>query len=192
MKHAHSSSNATAAIDPGPETPAAAELLQILMSVERDREFLRLQVDRLQRESERKTQELLSISLQLTQRNEAFKSLKDILAPYARRHDSGGELAARILREISSAVGGGRDWRVFAEQFEQIYHDFILALKQRAATLTPAELRICVLIKMNLSTKQIAELLFTSQPTVKSHRTSIRRKLGMTVADNLGSWLIAL
>ncbi len=171
---------------------AAADLRHSLANAERQRELLRLRAEQAERESEQKTKELTAIALQLTQRNEALKALKQTVLPYNEKDNGGNELAAKILGEIAEATGGGKEWQVFQEQFEQVYHDFIQALRRQASSLTPAEIRICVLIKMNLSTKQIADLLFSSELTVKTHRTRIRKKLGMRGSDNLGSLLLAL
>ncbi|MFC1607094.1 PAS domain S-box protein [Candidatus Latescibacterota bacterium] len=57
-------------------------------------------------------------------------------------------------------------------------------------TLTPTELQIVNLIIENLSTKDIASLLFVSETTVFFHRRNIRRKLGLnSKRTNLRSYL---
>lgn len=47
------------------------------------------------------------------------------------------------------------------------------------SSLTPTEQRVCLLIRVGLSTEQIAAHLGLSAHTVQSHRKSIRRKLGL-------------
>jgi LuxR family maltose regulon positive regulatory protein len=51
---------------------------------------------------------------------------------------------------------------------------------QRASSLTSAELRVMRHLPTNLSLADIAELLYVSRNTVKSHTSSIYRKLGTT------------
>lgn len=46
-------------------------------------------------------------------------------------------------------------------------------------SLSPTEMRVAVMIKKNFSSKQIGSLLHISLDTVKTHRRSIRRKLGL-------------
>ena len=58
--------------------------------------------------------------------------------------------------------------------------------------LTPAELKICSLIRASLSTKDIAALLYISDRTVEVHRRRIRRKLGLDAGASLTNALLRL
>ncbi len=49
-----------------------------------------------------------------------------------------------------------------------------------SASLTTAEVRVASLIKKGLTTDKIAEQLFISVDTVKTHRKNIRKKLNIT------------
>jgi FixJ family two-component response regulator len=53
-----------------------------------------------------------------------------------------------------------------------------------SATLTTAEARVASLIKKGLTTDKIAEQLFISADTVKTHRKNIRKKLNITNSNN--------
>ena len=53
---------------------------------------------------------------------------------------------------------------------------FARDLSGEAANLTPREVEICNMVKNNLSSKEIAELLFISIKSVEWHRYNIRRK----------------
>jgi DNA-binding NarL/FixJ family response regulator len=56
--------------------------------------------------------------------------------------------------------------------------------------LTEHEMRVAVLIKKGLSNKKIANMLFISEHTVKSHRRNIRKKLKISDSNiNLCSYL---
>ena len=56
---------------------------------------------------------------------------------------------------------------------------FASDLSTEAVGLTPREIEICNMIKNNLSSKEIAELLFISVKSVEWHRYNIRRKFGI-------------
>jgi DNA-binding CsgD family transcriptional regulator len=50
--------------------------------------------------------------------------------------------------------------------------------------LTQAELKILELIAQNKKTKEIADLLFISEKTVKNHRYHISKKLNLSTENN--------
>ena len=172
---------------------AAVELRDARLGAERERELLNLRAERAEYEAEFKTRELSLMTLQMTQWNAAFRSLRQSVEPYAR--DGRGQtkaVAASVLKDINAVVSSNSGWTVFEEQFERVYSEFLGRLHERSPRLTSTELRICVLIRMNLSTKQIADALFSSELTVKKHRANIRRKLDLQGDDNLNGLLFSL
>ena len=64
-------------------------------------------------------------------------------------------------------------------------------VKQKLSTiLTSTELRVALLIKNGLKTGEIAEHMYISPETVKSHRKNIRKKLGLNNSSrNLAVYL---
>jgi DNA-binding CsgD family transcriptional regulator len=98
------------------------------------------------------------------------------------------ELDATIRQNIDSSD----DWKRFEEQFEQVHHEFIRTLSQRYPALSPTELRVCALMRANLQTKAIADLLHVHERTAQTHRYRVRRKLGLSTEDNLATFLAAI
>lgn len=65
-------------------------------------------------------------------------------------------------------------------------------LKEQFPTLSAKELKVCILLRNGYSTKEIAEILSTSERTIENHRYHIRRKLGLAVEVNLGTFFAKL
>jgi tetratricopeptide (TPR) repeat protein/DNA-binding CsgD family transcriptional regulator len=63
-------------------------------------------------------------------------------------------------------------------------------LLQLAPTLSRTELKVCELLTLGASTKEIAEKLCASRHTVDGHRTAIRKKLRIASEENLSTWLM--
>lgn len=80
-------------------------------------------------------------------------------------------------------------WSLFLMQFEKSNPAFLSRLKAHFPQLTSSELRLCALVKSNLSMKEAAYILNVSITTVKMTRHRIRRKLGLTRKDNLFHFL---
>ncbi len=141
----------------------------------------------LRKETERQSQELTTLALELVERNEFLCNLKNEIEPAVKS----SRKAKSLLEKIDNHVKSDRDWETFEHQFNQVHRDFLKQLSSSYPALTPTELKIAVLIKLDLPTKSIANLLCLSQRTVENHRQAIRRKLKLKGEDNLVSFLIA-
>jgi tetratricopeptide (TPR) repeat protein len=158
-------------------------------SIEREREILRLKTDRLEIEMEHKAKELTSLAMQLVQKNELLDSIcSQIREAEQERSQSLGVL----LRQIESNRSSAREWEQFEQQFQSLHHDFIDRLAREHPSLSPTELRVCALLKINLSTKEIANILCSSVRTVEDHRYRIRTKLGLKSASNLAALIAGM
>ena len=70
--------------------------------------------------------------------------------------------------------------------------DFYQKLLKAYPDLKPAELKLCSYLRLNLSTKELAEVLNKSVRTIENTRFSIRKKMGLGPEDNLVAQLIAV
>lgn len=70
--------------------------------------------------------------------------------------------------------------------------DFFDILLKFYPDLKPAELKLCAYLRLNLTTKEIAEISNKSTRTIENIRLSIRKKMSLEGSDSLVSHLIAL
>jgi DNA-binding CsgD family transcriptional regulator len=68
---------------------------------------------------------------------------------------------------------------ILASRLVEIVSPFTAALSHHSAGLSPAEIRLCDLIRRGMSSDQIAQHEHISPATVRKHREHIRRKLGI-------------
>ena len=80
-------------------------------------------------------------------------------------------------------------WKSFEVAFQNIHGDFIKNLLLEHSSLTKSELRLCILLKLDMSTKDIAAMLFQSPESLKVSRSRLRTRLGMTEEDSFHSYL---
>jgi len=87
-----------------------------------------------------------------------------------------------ILQAVETEAGPGKTGylKLLRRNLEEITSPLIDRLSRRFLTLTPAELSTCNMIRMGLSTKEIARIRHIVPATVSRQRESIRRKLGLT------------
>lgn len=138
-------------------------------------------------ESERQSKELTQLALQLVEKNQFLCDLKQEIEPSIKS----SRKAQSLIERIDDHIRSDRDWETFEHQFDQVHRDFLKELSAGYPALTPTELKIAVMIKLNLPTKAIASLFCLSARTVENHRHSIRRKLRLLADDNLVSFLTA-
>ena len=83
-------------------------------------------------------------------------------------------------------------WENFEQQFSMVYSDFYKILNTRFPNLTASERKLCSLLKMNLSSKEIANLTFQEPSSVDVARYRLRQKLGLDKDENLTSFIMTL
>ncbi len=138
-------------------------------------------------------QELVFHALQRADLTNINRSVHEKLLPFnmrfKRKKDQDDFL--RALEEITRDAS--RDpLAEFEFLFRQLHPSFYEKLLAQCATLTKSELRVCAMIRLNLSSKDIARLLCLSLSTVEAIRHHIRKKLEMENAENLGNFLITI
>ena len=82
-----------------------------------------------------------------------------------------------IMRELQNVSGKEKMWELFTTQFEMTNRKFMDLLSERHPNLTKSEKRICAFMLLNLSTKEIAQLLQRSPRTIDVTKYNIRKKL---------------
>lgn len=160
---------------------------------EKERELFRLKSEQLEQEMEFKLKELASLALHLVEKNAFLDSIRPTLQTITRLTD--GEplsLAHKVLQQIDGNIHSGHDWSVFNEQMQTLSNDFIERLTRRYPVLTPTEVKVCSLLKIRLSTKDIANLMHITTRAVEKHRYQIRKKLDLPSDANLSTFFAAM
>jgi len=80
----------------------------------------------------------------------------------------------------------------FEFKFAKIYPNFTRNLVEACGELTSTEIRVCMLIKMNYSNKEIIKNLNISSSTLANSRSSIRKKMRLKRNKNLSNFLLIL
>jgi DNA-binding CsgD family transcriptional regulator len=157
-----------------------------------EEEIIRLKNVQLQAEIEYKNQELTSSAMNLIQKNKLLTNLKNslkTLSTESLNEETSAQLI-RLVRSIDKDLEGNEHWTAFADSFDQVHGKFITRLKESFPELTPQEVKFSAYIRMNLNTKEIANLLGISVRGVEIGRYRVRKKLGLSRQDNLTNFLL--
>lgn len=163
-----------------------------LVQIERqEKQITTLQNEKLEAELTHKGKELASAAMMLINHSEFLKNLREsiqtlILTGKINRIE-GNELLTMIGKNLSEED----EWSLFQENFDLIHENFFRKLKERYPSLTPADLKLCALLRLNYSSKEIAEMLNISIRGVEAARYRLRKKLLLSEADNLVEFMIS-
>ncbi|MCB9294384.1 MAG: tetratricopeptide repeat protein [Lewinellaceae bacterium] len=148
-----------------------------------------LEKEQLQRELDHKKQELATQVLHLCRKNEMLQNIQNELTalPGSNAPD---RKAKSLARQISRSLESDEDWEAFLESFRSVHRDFFDQLAREYPTLTTGEVRLASLMKLNLSTKEIATLLNITAEGVKKARYRLRKKMGMDSDVNIQEFLL--
>ena len=151
----------------------------------------RVEVQRLRRQLKRK---IRSREDRISELREKHQENKEKLLALALKLIQQEEQLAKYEQKKSpqTQLSSAETWDQFARQFNTLHHDFYANLIQTYPDLTTAELKVCSLIKVGLSTKEIATLLSVSRRTVDSHRERIRKKLQLPPRSSLAKFIASL
>jgi len=105
--------------------------------------------------------------------------------------NSGEEIVEYLLQAITQNQQAFKHYLEAGQQQEKEDH-YIRRLLTKHPTLLPSEVELCLLLKKNLSSKEIASLTFKAPNTIKVARSRIRQKLNLDKKSNLFKYLNSL
>jgi DNA-binding CsgD family transcriptional regulator len=85
----------------------------------------------------------------------------------------------------NSTILTNDDWEKFKDLFEQVYKGFFTKLRDKYANLSKAEIRLISLMKLNLDTKQMANMLGVSPSTITMTKYRLRKKINLTEKEDI-------
>jgi len=107
----------------------------------------------------------------------------------SRRRDQ--EAYSTLLNQLSKA-SSREPLADFEEVFLQMHQGFYEKLIALNPQLSRSELHLCALLRLNLPSKEIAELLHITVASVDQKRFAVRQKLQLSAGQNLTNFLIQL
>lgn len=145
----------------------------------------------LENDLELKNKELASRALALIQLNETLKNISLKMNDFPSDSISGKKQIKTILHDIQLATHNNI-WEEFDLAFSNVHNRFYEKLFEICPNLSATEIKIAALLKLNLSTKEIAAISFKSESSIKTTRHRLRQKLNIDENDNLVAFLLRL
>jgi DNA-binding NarL/FixJ family response regulator len=130
-----------------------------------------------------KERELTALTMQLANIQDSIVTMIDKAAVEMKDNkDSKFQVLAKDIRGILSQKDY---WSEFMIKFTQIHPNFNTNIKEKYPVLSSKDISFCSLIKLNLSNKEIANLLQVSHESVITKKYLLKKKLALTAEQDL-------
>ena len=138
---------------------------------------------------------LTSFTLERIRANELVEEIstdvkKLILETSSRQKEAHGKLKQILVR--LSALKSDSQWEEFQYYFERVNPSFYKRLDELHPGLTAKDRRLCALLSLGLSSKDIASVTFREVRSVESSRNRLRKKLNLESDESLFEYMKSL
>jgi tetratricopeptide (TPR) repeat protein len=174
---------------------AAAALLSVIGILYYKRQKLRflLKQEHLEHEKSKAEETLRLAQSQLHDFTENIRQKNDMLIKFSneienlqRQNDTvTNDQIASIEALKQSAILTPEDWNNFKTLFNKGYPGYLNKIENEYPELTPAETRYILLLKLNLSTREMASMLGVSIENIRNIRFRLKKKINLEDAEEM-------
>ena len=159
-----------------------------------EKELIQLKNEKLETEIEFKNSELASSAMNLVQKKEFILKIKETLQHLNKneRESMDSVDLKKLLRSLSEEEKLNDEWEQFSIHFNNVHGDFLIKLSEKYPTLKAHELKLSAYLRMNLTSKEIAQLMSISVRGVEISRYRLIKKLNIPTETNLFQFLFEI
>ncbi|GGG08288.1 hypothetical protein GCM10011344_06070 [Dokdonia pacifica] len=158
-----------------------------LKALESEKQIVELNNANLKQDIDARNRELAVSTMNMVNKNKTLNAIKNALLKAEKIEDIN-----KIVSLVDKTIENEEDWNFFEEAFNHADKDFFRKVKEKHPTLTANDLKLCVYLRLNMSSKEIAPLLNISSRSVEIKRYRLRKKLDLSRDVNLNDYFINL
>jgi DNA-binding CsgD family transcriptional regulator len=159
-----------------------------------EKEIEKLKNDKLQIKIQAKDKELVTNSLQVVKKNKILNGiihkLKEINTTTLDEETK--FQFTKLNKSILKEVNADKSWKDLEKHIKNVHFEFLKRLKEKHPAISPRELDLSTYLLMNMSTKEIAEIMNISVGGVELARYRLRKKLDLNKKENLIGYLMSI
>lgn len=162
--------------------------------VRQEQQIESLEREKLEEELKHKSLEMANMMVNMTQKNEMLNDIKREIAKVmgSIKGNEGRETRQQlgaITANIDASINSQEMIQRIEEQFDLLHNNFMKRLSEQYPSLSANERMMCAYLKMQLSTKEIAQLFNLSVRGVETVRYRLRKKLGLAREQSLTDFI---
>ncbi len=167
---------------------------QKLVEIEqqKDKELMQLEEEKMASELRHLNNLLAASTMNLVVKNEFIETIKEEIKEIRRKGKDVETKRAleRMEREIDTTLRLQEDWEQFEYHFDKVHGDFLTRIRDEFGDLTPNDQKLCAFLRLNLNTKEIANLMSISLRGAEIARYRLRMKLKLKKGQNLSKFIL--
>ncbi len=161
------------------------ELLQVEIDAQSKLKIQEYEKHILEIQIQTKASEVAGKSLSIAKQSELIDSIQKLLEA---EHDI-SNLKRSIKKAIKLNTINKKEWETFENNLFKSHEDFITRLTNRFSNLSSKDKKLCIYLKMNLTSKEIAPLMNITYRSVELHRYRLRKKINAKTTENLSNFM---
>lgn len=162
------------------------ELMKMELKAQNELQYQEYEKHILELELQTKSSEVAGKSLSIAKQTEMMDKIQAILES----ETDVSKVKNEIKKIIKINSVNKHEWEAFETNLNHIHKEFISNLTAKYPKLTPKDIKLCIYLKMNLSSKEIAPMMNISFRGVELHRYRLRKKLQLQQDENLTKFLL--
>ncbi|MDF2192116.1 triple tyrosine motif-containing protein [Paraflavitalea sp. CAU 1676] len=157
-----------------------------------EKELIKVQNDKLASDVNFKNRELATVTMHLVDRGRVLSNIKEVLNTTIKKLEPTvtQEHFKRVMRLFEEAENNDEDWEHFSKHFDEVHSNFLARVKKYFPSLTTTDLKLCAYLHIDLTSKEIAQLLGISVRGVETSRYRLRKKLNIPGEISLNAYLL--
>jgi tetratricopeptide (TPR) repeat protein len=150
----------------------------------------KMEEENLKQQLDIRSRELSSHILHLVQKTEVMEEIRNGLQDIIKddRRDQKKQLR-QLLNKIQVSVAQDDYWNEFRLIFDKVHESFFATLNRHCPELTPADVRLLALVKMNLGSADMSRLLGVTPDSLRVMRYRVKKKLKLGADDSLQQFI---
>lgn len=145
------------------------------------------QASKLEEELKHKNLDLTEFGIELSRKNDFIRI---VLEKMKLLEVNNTEEKKELQRQIENHLQVDDSLTIFHENVNKVNHEFMHKLSTNFPNLTTNDKQICALLKLQLSTKEIASLKNISTDSVKKIRYRLRKKMDLDAKTDLSEFFL--
>lgn len=155
-------------------------------------EIARREIEQINQQLAIKTQAMTAMKIRMISNGQNLNSLVERLrALLPHTTDDGKEIVTDLISSVRTKTLA-INWDEFNHLFSQVHQSFFANLALRFTDISAAERKLCGLLKLNMSTKEIAIIMNQSPDSVKKTKQRLKKKLNLSNDESLTQYLLEI